>query len=91
LILEHWQVARGVSRDAFGETGMSFSKAAFSPPERLYGQHRPLTETTPAGVWAGIFRFAAPRDAPVFVKHPRRALGCQWVGKTLAFYGIEAG
>jgi hypothetical protein len=24
-------------------------------------------------------------------KHPRRALGCQRVGKTLAFYGIKAG
>ena len=24
-------------------------------------------------------------------KHPRRALGCQRVGKTLAFYGVKAG
>ena len=41
--------------------------------------------------WAGIFRFAAPREVPVFGKFPRRALGCQGVGKTLAFYGVEAG
>jgi hypothetical protein len=24
-------------------------------------------------------------------KHPRRALGCQRIGKTLAFYGVKAG
>ena len=66
-------------------------KAAFSPPERVYGPLRPLTETTPASVWAGIFRFAAPREAPILGKHPRRALGCQRVGKTLAFYGVKAG
>ena len=66
-------------------------KAAFSPPERVYGPQRPLTETTPASVWAGIFRFAAPREAPILGKHPRRALGCQRVGKTLAFYGVKAG
>jgi hypothetical protein len=36
------------------------------------------------------FRGAA-REAPVFSKHPRRALGCQRVGKTLAFYGVKAG
>jgi hypothetical protein len=51
-------------------------EAAFSPPERVYGPQRSLTETTPAGVWAGIFCFAAPREAPVFGKSPRRALGC---------------
>jgi hypothetical protein len=58
--------------------------------KRLYGPQRPLTETTPVGVWAGTFRIAAPREAPVFGKHPRRALGCQRVGKTLAVYGVKA-
>src|ERR1700738_3154542 len=44
-------------------------KAPFSPPERAYGPQRPLTETNPASVWAGIFRFAAPREAPILGKH----------------------
>jgi hypothetical protein len=35
--------------------------------------------------------FRGPREAPVFRKHARRALGCQRVGKTLAFYGVKAG
>jgi hypothetical protein len=30
-------------------------------------------------------------EVPVFGKLPRRALGCHGVGKTLAFYGVEAG
>jgi hypothetical protein len=38
-----------------------------------------------------FFRFAAMREAPVFRKHARDALGCQRVGKTLAFYGVKAG
>jgi hypothetical protein len=66
-------------------------EAAFNPPERVSGLQRSLTETTPAGVWAGFFRIAAPWEAPVFDKHPRRALGCQRVRKTLAFYGVKAG
>src|ERR1700704_2042171 len=67
-------------------------KAAFSPPERVYGT---AATTKPKGprlvFWARIFRFAAPREAPILSKHPRRALGCQRVGKTLAFYGVKAG
>jgi hypothetical protein len=36
VILEHWQVARGVSRDAFGETGMSFSARLRSVRPNVY-------------------------------------------------------
>jgi hypothetical protein len=82
---------RRAGRPTWENRNELFGKAAVSPPERLFGPQRSLTETTPAGVWAGIFRIAAPWEAPVFDKHPRRALGCQRVGKTLAFYGVKAG
>jgi hypothetical protein len=61
-----------------------FRKAAFSPPERVYGPQQPLTETTPASVWAGIFCFAAPRQAPILGKHPRRALSAKSVDASKA-------
>ncbi len=50
----------------------------------------PLSETTPSDVGAGIFRFAAPREVSIFDKHPRRALGCQGVRKTVSFNGAKA-
>jgi hypothetical protein len=51
-------------------------RAPYAVKKRVYGPQRSLTETTPAGVWAGIFCFAAAREAPIFGKSPRRTLGC---------------